>query len=136
MIAEPLTAFDNIISIAEARVETQKYLGGNEMVFVGHYPHFPIYPGVFVLETILQTIGCWAKEHGDELVFSGVRSLRLFSPATPGDILTCVATVRERGAGDIVFDAKCTGEQITFAKAVVCFTYAGASDAKALAGVK
>lgn len=124
MIAEPLVAVDRILRVTPASVETLKYLSANELVFVGHYPHFPIYPGVFVLETMLQSIAIWSREHTTPLDFTGVRSLRLFSPSTPGDVLLCVATLRTRDDESVIFDAVCSCEGRPVAKAAVAYALA------------
>lgn len=128
MIVEPLVAVDRVLALETGRVETEKYLSANELVFGGHYPHFPIYPGVFLLEMILQSVGRWAAGCGAALTFSGVKTLRLFTPALPGDVIRCECILKEASEGRVVLDGACSSAERTLAKAVVEFTAAqGAS---------
>jgi 3-hydroxyacyl-[acyl-carrier-protein] dehydratase len=127
MIAEPIIAIDRVLSQESNGLETEKYLSANELIFAGHYPHIPIYPGVFLLETILQSIAHWAKAQGKALTFIGIQTFRLFAPALPGDVIRCVCALREESAaGTITFQGVCsTSQGQTVAKAVVEFAPSG-----------
>ncbi len=124
MIAEPLVAVDRVLSLHAGGIEAEKHLSANELVFAGHYPNFPIYPGVFLLETMLQSIGRWADSCGATLAFMGVKTLRLFAPALPGDVVLCICTRKGEAEGPVVFDAVCSAAGRTLAKAVVEFAAA------------
>jgi len=52
--AKPLLAIDNILHLDECMLIAEKKLHINEFYFPGHYPNYAIYPGVFVVESILQ----------------------------------------------------------------------------------
>ncbi len=121
MLAEPIIAIDRVVRMAPDGVEVVKYLSGNELVFVGHYPHFPIFPGVLLLEIMLQAIDLWSNEHSSPLVFSGVRGLRLFSPATPGDVITCAVRVQETVDRAILFKATCACDDRQICKATISY---------------
>lgn len=123
MVAEPLVAVDRVLAVDETRVETEKYISGNELIFAGHYPHAPIYPGVFLLETMLQSIGNWSAARDVELSFAGVKTLRLLSPALPGDVIRCICEVRETTDGGVVLDCVCSADGQAVAKAAVEFRY-------------
>lgn len=56
-----------------------------EEVFRGHYPGFPILPGVSVLESCLRAAS--AHPPGSELRLTSVKSVRFASPVFPGDRL-------------------------------------------------
>ncbi len=121
MVSEPMIAVDRVDRMTPTQVKTLKYLSANELVFVGHYPHFPIYPGVFILEMMFQSIDIWSRERASPLVFKGVRNLRLFSPATPGDVLACAASVREPIGDNVIFEASCSCDARPIAKATIVY---------------
>jgi 3-hydroxyacyl-[acyl-carrier-protein] dehydratase len=61
-------------------------------VFQGHYPDFPIFPGVYLIETALQTIERFAQAKGVAAIrLATLKSARLLAPVRPGDVLTCEA---------------------------------------------
>ena len=55
-LARPLDAVDAIVHRDEAAITTVKAVSGSEPFCAGHYPGFAIYPGVFVLETVHQSV--------------------------------------------------------------------------------
>jgi 3-hydroxyacyl-[acyl-carrier-protein] dehydratase len=65
----------------------------------GHFPGFPIYPGVFVVETLCQAMGEAFGDNGVRPALREVKSLRLTAPLEGGDELTLTATVTPHEAG-------------------------------------
>ncbi|MFF4623372.1 hypothetical protein [Nonomuraea jabiensis] len=63
-------------------------------VLAGHYPGFPVFPGVGVLEVADQAI---RGKFGADLVLSEIVSGRFLRPVLPGDTLT--VRVAEQGEG-------------------------------------
>jgi len=61
-------------------------------VLAGHYPHFPLLPGVFTLDAVHQAV---LRHADDDLQLSDIRSVRFQSPVLPGDTLTVEAAVKE-----------------------------------------
>jgi 3-hydroxyacyl-[acyl-carrier-protein] dehydratase len=59
----------------------------------GHFPDFPIYPGVFIVETLCQAMSAAFGQTGSRPRLCEVRSLRLTAPLHGGDELTLTATV-------------------------------------------
>lgn len=129
VVARPATGFDRVVTLGPEGIATRRFLSGNEPIFAGHYPHFPIYPGVLVLETMLQTVDRWSEETGAPLVFAGVKTLRLFSPATPGDVIDCQAAPRRAGDPTTI-DAQCKVAGRLLAKAVLLYAAAPARAGK------
>src|SRR5918994_7155617 len=90
-LARPLEAVDAIRTRGEHGITTVKAVSGNEPFFEGHYPGFPIYPGVFVLETVHQSVLQYlAADGGDwrRATLQQIRSARFLAPVQPGDVLT------------------------------------------------
>lgn len=85
--AAPLLALDQVIFSDEERITTRKSIAGNEPFFVGHYPHHPIYPGVFIVEAVQQAVQRHAAMYGYYARLTEVRSTRFLAPLQPGDVL-------------------------------------------------
>ncbi|MFI8438020.1 3-hydroxyacyl-ACP dehydratase FabZ family protein [Streptomyces sp. NPDC079020] len=60
---------------------------GDEPVFAGHYPHFPIFPGVCVLECVRDAARSAMPPGAGELRLAVVESARFLSSVHPGDVL-------------------------------------------------
>jgi 3-hydroxyacyl-[acyl-carrier-protein] dehydratase len=88
-----------------ARVE----IGADEPVFAGHYPHFPIFPGVCVLECAQRaaTDGDAAPAPGD---LAAVESARFAGAVQPGDVLDLTLKWRRTDTG-LRCDATATTER-------------------------
>ncbi|GAB3484245.1 3-hydroxyacyl-ACP dehydratase FabZ family protein [Amycolatopsis cihanbeyliensis] len=70
-------------------------ISDDEPVFAGHYSHFPIFPGICVLECVHRAALDAAPVPG--LVLSGVKSARFTGAVYPGDVLT--VQLRWEGSG-------------------------------------
>ena len=75
----------------------------NEAHFVGHFPQYPVMPGVLVVEAMAQAGGVLAWEsarEGDEnvtiLYLAGLEEVRFKHPVTPGDQLILKARLTRR----------------------------------------
>lgn len=58
----------------------------DEPVFAGHYPHFPVLPGVCVVESVHRAAAATLPEPG--LVLAAIDTARFLGPVHPGDDLT------------------------------------------------
>lgn len=88
--AAPLVALDQVLEMNESGVHTAKAVAGNEPFFPGHYPDFPIYPGVFIVEAVNQAARLYAARHLNppgSIRLAQVKSVRFLSPIRPGDRL-------------------------------------------------
>lgn len=60
-------------------------------VFRGHFPGYPVFPGVLQLEALAQTgavaILAEPENRGKVVLFAGVDSVRWKKPVLPGDVL-------------------------------------------------
>lgn len=88
--AAPLVAVDEIDVVSPHEVTGRKFVRADDPYLEGHYPGFTIYPGIFVIETISQTVAglvarTWENRAGLEP--AGITSVRFTAPARPGDTL-------------------------------------------------
>jgi 3-hydroxyacyl-[acyl-carrier-protein] dehydratase len=100
--AAPLQAVDRVEVVDRDdaggfRLSAQKSVDPEDPYMPGHYPGFPIYPGVFVAETVLQAVAlAGGAPDGCVPRIVELRQLRLLAPLFAGDTLTCTATVTRR----------------------------------------
>ncbi len=90
----PILLVDKILEIEEGkRIVGLKNVSVNEPVFQGHFPGFPLFPGVYILEALAQAGGIlMIKSLNLEIgkyaiVFAGIDGARFKKPVYPGDQL-------------------------------------------------
>ncbi len=75
-----------------ARAVGIKNVSQNEPFFQGHFPGYPVMPGVLIIEALAQVgaVGVMAGgEHRDKLaLFAGIDGVRFRRQVLPGDVLT------------------------------------------------
>lgn len=75
----------------------------NEPHFVGHFPEFPVMPGVLIVEAMAQAGGILAfqsapKDEDYLVYFTGIDGIRFRKPVRPGDqIIFQLTCLRRRG---------------------------------------
>ncbi|MFF0203407.1 3-hydroxyacyl-ACP dehydratase FabZ family protein [Streptomyces sp. NPDC005017] len=69
----------------------------------GHYPGFPILPGVLVIDWVDQTV---RSAHGAALRLCGIDRARFCRPLFPGDELHLAVSVTREGAGRLAVRAR------------------------------
>jgi 3-hydroxyacyl-[acyl-carrier-protein] dehydratase len=84
----------------------------NEPFFQGHFPDFPVMPGVLIIEALAQTAALltFTEEKAEDAVyyFAGIDGARFKKPVLPGDQLVMVATYQREKAGIYKFHVKAT----------------------------
>lgn len=66
-------------------------------VLAGHYPGFPILPGVLIIDCLRQAL---AAASGAAVRLTTIERMRLVNPLLPGDELTFTATASGRAGSD------------------------------------
>jgi 3-hydroxyacyl-[acyl-carrier-protein] dehydratase len=105
----PFLLVDRIESIEPGKsIRGIKNVTINEPFFQGHFPGFPVMPGVLVIEALAQVAAILShliadrKPDGQSLIFfAGIDNARFRRPVLPGDRLTLEAEVIRivRGVG-------------------------------------
>jgi 3-hydroxyacyl-[acyl-carrier-protein] dehydratase len=89
----PFLLIDRVIEVARMkRIVAIKNVTVNEPFFVGHFPEYPIMPGVLVVEAIAQAGGALLMTEIPDrekklMVFTGIERAKFRRPVVPGDQL-------------------------------------------------
>src|ERR1700743_491339 len=89
----PFLLIDRIVEFERGkRIVALKNVTINEPFFVGHFPDYPIMPGVLIVEAMAQAGGglvfTEVTDRTDKLLlFTGIERARFRRPVTPGDQL-------------------------------------------------
>ncbi|MCL2473499.1 MAG: 3-hydroxyacyl-ACP dehydratase FabZ [Alphaproteobacteria bacterium] len=104
----PMLLVDKIIDIRQGEGCTGiKNVTVNEPFFQGHFPNFPIMPGVLIVEAMAQTAGAFvvfsekginSEKHG--VYFMTIDNVKFRHPVVPGDTLVMKVT-KDRNRGNI-----------------------------------
>ncbi len=101
----PFLLVDKILEIEKGkRVVGIKNVSVNEPFFQGHFPQFPVMPGVLVIEGMAQTACVFASielEKNSESIayFMGIDKAKFRKPVVPGDQLRFeIEVIRQRGS--------------------------------------
>ncbi len=88
----PFLLVDKVLEMEEdKRIVSIKNVSINEPFFQGHFPEFPIMPGVLLIEAMAQTWGIMVlssekiKPGSKNVLFLGIDKARFRKPVYPGD---------------------------------------------------
>lgn len=87
----PFLLIDRVVEIErKKRIVAIKNVTINEPFFQGHFPDYPIMPGVLMIEAIAQAGGAlllteFPDRHEKLVLFTGIESARFRRPVVPGD---------------------------------------------------
>lgn len=103
---DPFLLVDRILEI-EAGVSAvgEKEVTGDEYFFPGHFPDYPVMPGVLIIEALAQTgavaVLSLPEFQGKIAFFGGVDNVRFRRQVRPGDVLRLEVTLDKirRGVG-------------------------------------
>ncbi len=97
---EPFLLIDEIVDQQENRITCRKTFTGDEFWFAGHYPKYPLVPGVLLCEASLQAGAVLLAEHTQGVegvpVATRIGDVRFKQMVLPGDTITLDITLDER----------------------------------------
>ena len=95
---DPFLLIDTVVEQDENRIVCRKTLGGDEFWFAGHYPDFPLMPGVLLCEAAMQAGAVLLSSHagGNGVpVATRMRDVRFKRMVRPGETMTLEVTLDE-----------------------------------------
>ncbi|PWM35633.1 MAG: beta-hydroxyacyl-ACP dehydratase [Clostridiales bacterium] len=130
---DPFLLIDEVLELEPGvRCVAQKYIAPDSFWFEGHYPGYPVTPGVLMVEMLAQTAAvCGMSVKGNEgkiPLFAGVNKARFRRQVLPGETLRLEVEIAQArasigvGKGTATVDGK---------RAVTCemtFAYSEAND--------
>jgi 3-hydroxyacyl-[acyl-carrier-protein] dehydratase len=115
----PFLLVDKILKFEDGKsIEAIKNVSFNEPFFNGHFPGYPVMPGVLILEALAQASGLLAFKtpslcppNESLYLFVGIDKARFKKPVVPGDQLVLKVEMKKSKGGFAVFEASATVDQ-------------------------
>jgi 3-hydroxyacyl-[acyl-carrier-protein] dehydratase len=109
----PFLLVDRVLEITpRVSITALKNVTMNEPFFQGHFPDFPVMPGVLIIEALAQTAALLtfseAKAENAVYYFAGIDGARFKKPVLPGDQLIMTAILEREKAGIYKFQVRAT----------------------------
>lgn len=97
----PFLLVDRILELDAERIVGIKNVTLNEPFFIGHFPDFPVMPGVLIVEAMAQVAGVLvlkniADRHKKLVLLAAIENARFRRPVVPGDTLRVEMSVIRR----------------------------------------
>ncbi len=110
----PFLLVDRVVELHKGvSIVAYKNISINEQVFEGHFPDFPIFPGVLIIEAMAQAAGILGfktmdkrPEDGSIYMFVGADNVRFKRQVVPGDQLQLEASIAAEKRGIWKFECK------------------------------
>src|SRR3984957_11518743 len=118
----PMLLVDSILELEEERIVGIKNVTVNEPFFVGHFPEFPVMPGVLVVEAMAQVAGVLVlksvPDRKNKLVLlASIEQAKFRRPVLPGDQLRIEMKVTKRKANIAKMHGQATVAGVVVAEA-------------------
>src|SRR5712671_7906826 len=99
----PMLLVDRIEELEPERIVGIKNVTVNEPFFAGHFPDFPVMPGVLIIEAMAQVAGVLVlstipDRHKKLVLLASVEQAKFRKPVRPGDQLRIEMKVTKRKA--------------------------------------
>ena len=120
----PFLLVDRIVELEPERIVGIKNVTVNEPFFNGHFPEFPVMPGVMIVEAMAQTAGVLVlksiPDRDSKLVLLvSIESAKFRRPVVPGDQLRIEMTVIRRKGSVAKMAGRATVDGLLVAEAEV-----------------
>ena len=125
----PFLLIDRVVELEEGvRILAYKNISYNEEVFQGHFPHFPVFPGVMLVEAMAQACGVLGfktmdktPDDGSIYLFAGIDNVRFKRQVVPGDRVFIEARIISEKRGIWKFECKAmVDDQLVTAATILC----------------
>lgn len=123
---DPFLWIDEVVEISESTIVARKLIPEDLDVFQGHYPHFPILPGVLQLEAAFQAGAILIAKtqdvgEGKVPVVTRVNNTKFRTMVRPGDTLDIEVELTEKLANAFFLTGKVSvGGKVTVRLEFAC----------------
>jgi 3-hydroxyacyl-[acyl-carrier-protein] dehydratase len=108
----PFLLLDEIVEHSESRIVCRKTFSGEEEFYQGHYPGYPLTPGVILCEAAMQAgavlLSQFVEGSGGVPVATRMNDVRFKKMVRPGDTIELEVELKERLANAFFLAAKVT----------------------------
>ena len=120
----PMLLVDAILELEEDRIVGIKNVTANEPFFIGHFPDFPVMPGVLIIETMAQVAGVLVlksiPDRKNKLVLlASIEEAKFRRPVLPGHQLRIEMKVTRRKASVAKMQGTATVDGLVVAEAIL-----------------
>ncbi len=120
----PFLLVDRIVEMEPERIVGIKNVTGNEPFFMGHFPDFPVMPGVLIVEAMAQAAGVLVLKSIEDresklVLLVAIENARFRRPVVPGDTLRMEMKVIKRKASVAKMAGVATVDGVVVAEAEV-----------------
>src|SRR5439155_8941980 len=132
---DPMLLGDRIVELEAEHIVGIKNVTANEPFFAGHFPDFPVMPGVLIVEAMAQTAGVLVlksiPDRESKLVLLvSIEFAKFRRPVVPGDQLRIEMTVIKRKASVAKMAGRATLDGLLVAEAEVMCKLAEKNEAQ------
>src|SRR5713226_8460445 len=118
----PMLLVDRIIELSAERIVGIKNVTANEPFFSGHFPDYPVMPGVMIVEAMAQVAGVLVLKQIEDrkrklVLLAGVDAAKFRKPVRPGDQLRMEMKVLRQRASMVKVYGTATVDGVVVAEA-------------------
>jgi 3-hydroxyacyl-[acyl-carrier-protein] dehydratase len=120
----PFLLVDRILELEGDRIVGLKNVTANEPFFAGHFPEYPVMPGVLIIEAMAQVAGIqvlygFAERHTKLVLFASIEEAKFRKQVLPGDTLLMEMTILKKKATAVKATGKASVNGVVVAEATV-----------------
>jgi 3-hydroxyacyl-[acyl-carrier-protein] dehydratase len=120
----PFLLVDRIVEMEPERIVGIKQVTANEPHFLGHFPEFPVMPGVLIVEAMAQCAGVLVLKQMEDrqnklVLLVAIENARFRRPVVPGDTLRMEMKILKKKASVAKMAGVATVDGVVVAEAEV-----------------